>query len=348
MSTHIERGARYSPNYDAGKGGYSSNKGIVATVFGATGFMGRYVVDRLASQGITTIIPYRGADTEPRHLKLMGDLGRVNPVPFDPRVVNSVRDVIRPSHLVINLIGKDYETKHWAGSMIKNYTYDQVHAEIPRMIAQVCAEQGTHQLIHMSSLAARPNALSKLDESKYKGEIAVRANFPDATILKPADVFGEEDRFLNTIASMARDMPRFAMVNNGKQLLQPVFVTDIADAVRALVQNPTAAGQTYNLAGPEVMSRKEITEFVFHIIGRPPQVLDLSPGLLQAFGKVAEQFPKPWFTSDQITQQIQDNIVPDKEENHLPMIMGQTPTKIEHSAYRNLHTYIMGGHFNLE
>lgn len=107
-------------------------------------FLFRYVVDRLASQGITTIIPYRGADTEPRHLKLMGDLGRVNPVPFDPRVVNSVRDVIRPSHLVINLIGKDYETKHWAGSMIKNYTYDQVHAEIPRMIAQVCLLHGFH------------------------------------------------------------------------------------------------------------------------------------------------------------------------------------------------------------
>jgi NADH dehydrogenase (ubiquinone) 1 alpha subcomplex subunit 9 len=222
LSTHVDRSARVSPAYNAGRGGYSSNKGVVATVFGATGFLGRYVVDALASTGITCIIPYRGSDMEPRHLKLMGDLGRVNPIPFDPRVVDSVREVVRPAQLVVNLIGKDFETKHALGSLVKNYTYEQVHAEVPRMLAQVCAEQNVHQLIHVSSLAARPGALSKLDESKLLGEIAVKTNFPAATIIKPANMFGDEDRFLNKIAKMARGLPRIAMVNNGAQRLQPV------------------------------------------------------------------------------------------------------------------------------
>ena len=101
FSKHVQREARVASQYDSGLGGYSSNKGITCTVFGATGFVGRYVVDKLASQGITVIVPYRGDEMEARHLKLMGDLGRVNPVPYDPRVVDSVRDVVRPSQLVV-------------------------------------------------------------------------------------------------------------------------------------------------------------------------------------------------------------------------------------------------------
>jgi dTDP-4-dehydrorhamnose reductase len=225
LSTHIARdGSRVSSQFDAGPGGYSSNKGITATVFGATGFVGRYVVDKLASQGITVIVPFRGDDLQARHLKLMGDLGRVNPVPYDPRVVDSVRTVVRPSQLVVNLIGKDFETKHVFGSLTKNYTYEQVHAEVPRMIAQVCAEQGVGQLIHMSSLAARPGVLSKVEESRLLGELAVRAHFPNATILKPANIFGDEDRFMNQIGRMARALPYFALVNGGKARLQPVYV----------------------------------------------------------------------------------------------------------------------------
>ena len=323
FSKHIARQARVSSQFDSGPGGYSSNKGITATVFGATGFVGRYVVDKLASKGITLIVPYRGDDMEARHLKLMGDLGRVNPVPYDPRVVDSVRDVVRPSQLVVNLIGKDFETKHWAGSLIKNYTYEQVHAEIPRMLAQVCTEQGVEQFIHMSSLAAKPGALSKLDESKHHGEIAVRAHFPEATILKPADIFGDEDRFMNQIARLARALPSFALVNNGAALTQPVYVNDVATALTNLVRHPEAAGATYKLAGPDIMSRKEVTEFVFDVIQRPPTVVDLPTGLLQAVGKFVEQFPGPYFTSDQVLQQLQDNFIDEEagEVNDLEYLL---------------------------
>jgi len=379
FSKHVARDARVLSQFDSGFGGYSSNKGITATVFGATGFVGRYVVDKLASKGITVIVPFRGDDLEARHLKLMGDLGRVNPVPYDPRVVDSVRDVVHPSQLVVNLIGKDFETKHWAGSFVKNYTYEQVHAEIPRMLAQVCAEQGVHQFIHMSSLAARPGSLSELDTSKLNGEIAVRAHFPDATIVKPANIFGDEDRFMNQIARLARALPSFALVNNGTAQVQPVYVNDVAKAVVNMVQSPDAVGATYNLAGPDVLTRKELTEFVFDVIRRPPTVVDLPISLLQGIGKFVEQFPGPYFTADQVVQQLSDNIIEAGEENHLADLLvrldfivflpfhphcgsgsntynrlihfvfscmqGEDPTSIHHASYRFLHQYRLGGHF---
>lgn len=343
FSHHVSRDE--APQHPTGKGGYSSNKGVVATVFGATGFVGRYVVDKLASKGITTIIPYRGDDMEVRHLKLMGDLGRVNPVPYDPRVVDSVRDVVAPANLVINLIGKDFETKHFFGSLTKNYTYEQVHAEIPRMLAEVCAEQEVSQFIHMSSLAARSGAESKIDSAKLQGEIAVRSHFPDATILKPANIFGDEDRFMNTIAQLSRSLPYFGLVNRGHQQVQPVYVNDVAQALVNTVQDANSLGQTYNLAGPEVMTMREVTEFVYHIIGRPPQVVDLPADVLIMIGRLVQQLPNPTFTADHVMQQLTDNVIAQDEENHLPLLLGTDPTAMEYASYRFLHQYQLGGHF---
>merc|ERR1719183_580236 len=136
-----------------GAGGYASNQGKNVTIFGATGFLGRYVTAVLASQGYNIIIPYRGDDSEVRHLKLMGDLGKVGFMPFDARDTESVRAAIKPADIVINLIGKEYETRHVI-PLVTNYTFSQVNMEIPRLIAELSAEEGADRLIHVSALSA--------------------------------------------------------------------------------------------------------------------------------------------------------------------------------------------------
>ena len=133
----------------------STSTGLRATIFGAYGFVGRYVTALLAGGGTQCVIPYRGDDMEWRYLKVSGDLGVVAPVPFSPRNIDSVRRAIEGSDIVINLIGKDYETKHYLPWLI-NYTYHDVNVKIAETIAKVSLEQGVSCLIHQSALAVLP------------------------------------------------------------------------------------------------------------------------------------------------------------------------------------------------
>ena len=184
-------------------GGHNRNadSGQVITVFGASGMLGRYVVNLLGKTGHTCIIPFRGDDHEVRHLQLMGDYGRIQRHPFSPNDDDSMREAIAKSDIVINLIGKYYETTHilpwW-----KNHTYHDVNVRIPRRIAELCKEEGVQRLVHVSALAASETSESIWSRTKFDGETAVRSAFPDATVIRPSIMFGVEDRFLNLMAQM--------------------------------------------------------------------------------------------------------------------------------------------------
>ncbi|KAF2554022.1 hypothetical protein F2Q68_00033393 [Brassica cretica] len=112
-----------------GTGGRSSVSGIVATVFGATGFLGRYLVQQLAKMGSQVLVPFRGSEDNPRHLKLMGDLGQVVPMKFDPRDEDSIKAVMAKANVVINLIGREYETR--------NFSFQEVNHHMAEKLALV-------------------------------------------------------------------------------------------------------------------------------------------------------------------------------------------------------------------
>lgn len=178
-----------------GTGGRSSFNGIVATVFGATGFTGRYVCNRLGKIGTQLIIPYRADHYEAIRLRLCGDLGQVLFQPYNLRDEEAIAKAVRYSNVVINLVGRDWETK--------NFKYDDVHVTGARNIARIAKEAGVKKFIHVSALNAaehpEPHVLpqgSKFLRSKWLGEQAVREEFPEAIIFRPSDVYGQEDRFL--------------------------------------------------------------------------------------------------------------------------------------------------------
>jgi len=178
-----------------GTGGRSSFSGIVATVFGTTGFTGRYVANKLGKIGSQIILPYRCDFYDARHLKLVGDLGQVLFQPFDLRDINSIKKSMKYSNVVINLIGRDWETK--------NFKFDDVHVEGARAIARAARESGVERLIHVSALNATKSPQSyymrkpsNFFPSKLRGEEAVLEEFPNATIFRPSDIYGQEDRFL--------------------------------------------------------------------------------------------------------------------------------------------------------
>ncbi|TYH91029.1 hypothetical protein ES332_A13G089400v1 [Gossypium tomentosum] len=109
-----------------GTGGQSSVSGIIATVFGATGFLGRYLVQQLAKMGSQVLVPFRGSEDNPRHLKLMGDLGQIVPMKYDPRDENSIKAVIAKANVVINLIGREYETRNFNFEEVNHFMADQL------------------------------------------------------------------------------------------------------------------------------------------------------------------------------------------------------------------------------
>ncbi|OMJ10331.1 NADH-ubiquinone oxidoreductase 40 kDa subunit, mitochondrial, partial [Smittium culicis] len=148
----IVRRATREPIISQGPVGRQAWNGQTATVFGCTGFLGRYVVSALATQGTRVIIPYRGISENTRHLKPSGDLGMVIPMEFDIRNRTQVEEVMRHSDVVINLIGRNYETK--------NFTLEMVNIDAPARIAEIAQNVGVARFIHVSSLCADPNSKS--------------------------------------------------------------------------------------------------------------------------------------------------------------------------------------------
>merc|ERR1712000_389277 len=172
-------------------GGRSSLGGHTATVFGANGFLGRYIVNRLARRGNQVVVPYRD-DMGKRHLKVTGDLGRVSFMEFDLRNTQSIEESVRHSDMVFNLIGKNYPTK--------NFSLFDVNVEGVERIAEACAKYDVDRFIHVSSYNADPNSPSEFFRAKAEGERVARQLFPETTIVRPAPCFGFEDNLLHRLA----------------------------------------------------------------------------------------------------------------------------------------------------
>ncbi|RHY29143.1 hypothetical protein DYB32_005397 [Aphanomyces invadans] len=283
---------------------------------------------------------------EVRHLKVNGDLGTVAHVPFSVRDKDSIRAAIAGSNVVINLIGKHYETKHALPWWI-NYTYDDVHVDAARDIAEVCAELNVPRLIHFSSLLAKPNSPSVWAASKYRGEIAVRKAFPNANIVRSATIYGPEDRFLNWYARLGSAIP---LIDNGAARLQPVLfllhhvnVNDVAKALYALVVDTTINGQTFELVGDEEYTTKEIVDYVLDVTQSDPQLLNLPLPVAELIGKAIQNLPEPKFSQDLAVRLSLDDV----KTSSLPGFreLQVEPSKMEKEAFSFLFKYNKGGHF---
>ncbi|KAK2734814.1 NADH-ubiquinone oxidoreductase 40 kDa subunit [Myotisia sp. PD_48] len=249
------------------QGGRSSLGGHTATVFGATGFLGRYIVNRLARQGCTVIVPYREEMTK-RHLKVTGDLGRVVFIEYDLRNTQSIEESVRHSDVVYNLVGRRYPTK--------NFTYEDIHVEGTERIVEAAAKYDVDRYIHVSSYNASLDSPSEFFRTKAQGENAARLIFPEATIVRPAPMFGFEDNLLHKLAGVTN----LFTTNNMQERYWPVHVSNIQDqnaetitdvspqaidvghALERMLLEEWTTGQTFELYGPTNYSTKEISELV--------------------------------------------------------------------------------------
>ncbi|XP_030627624.1 NADH dehydrogenase [ubiquinone] 1 alpha subcomplex subunit 9, mitochondrial isoform X1 [Chanos chanos] len=277
-----------------GKGGRSSSSGIAATVFGATGFLGRYVVNRLGRIGSQIVIPHRCDQYDIMYLRPMGDLGQIIFMEWDARDMDSIRRAIAHSNVVINLVGREWETR--------NYRFEDVFVTIPQQIARATREAGITKFIHVSHLNADIRSPSKYLRNKAVGETAVRDEFPDAIIMKPSECFGREDRFFNHFANMrwfGKAVPLIAM--GKKTVKQPVHVVDVAKAIVNAIKDPDANGKTYALVGPNRYLLHDLVEYVYAVAHRPFVAYPMPRPIYHLIASIFEMNPfEPWTTRDKV------------------------------------------------
>ena len=269
-----------------------------ATVFGGSGFIGRYVVKRLAQCGYAVRVAVRDPGGA-QFLKTMGDVGQIVPLAVSITQEDAVAYAVHGADIVVNLVGVLAESR--------TVRFDAIQAEGAGRIARLAAA-GADRLVHVSAIGADPASPSRYGVTKAAGELAVRQAFPGAAILRPSVVFGPEDQFFNRFAGMARMLP-FMPVIAGDTRLQPVFVEDVADAVLAALTRPDAWGGLYELGGPEVWTFREILAYILAQIDHCRPMIDMPMGLMRAQAAILERFPNPPVTRDQLSMLARDNVV---------------------------------------
>ncbi len=305
----------------------------IATIFGGTGFVGRQIVRELALRGVIVKVATRIPEAA-YFLKPMGSVGQIVPVRCDYSDQAAVAALVKGSDIVINCIGILYEK---GKSM-----FQHAHVDVPVIIASASAKAGVKRLVHISALGIESNT-SKYAKTKLEGEKALLSNFPDATILRPSVIFGEDDNFFNMFAKMAGVLPALPLIGGGKTKFQPVYVGDVADAVVAALETPKSCGQIYQLGGPEILDFKAVYERLFEYTHNPRPLI----GLPFALAKIQAAFmcvlPKPLLTPDQVESLKHDNVVDETAQGLRDL--GVTPTGLDAVLPLYLERYREGGRF---
>ncbi|KAG5648289.1 hypothetical protein DXG03_004859 [Asterophora parasitica] len=311
------------PIVSQGPPGYSAVSGHVATVFGATGFLGRYLVSKLARQGTQVIIPYRDED-EARHFKPMGDLGQIVRMEWDIRNENQIAECLRHSDIVYNLAGRDFETK--------NFDFKSVQVDGAERIAHVAAQEGVSRFVQVSHLNASHDSPSKFYQTKAEGEERVKAKFPTATIVRPGTLFGYEDKLLTNIAVW----PIWWKLNHGETKIRPVHVLDVAQALANLLSIPQVPG-TVNLPGPSTLTYEYLLDLVDSITLRPPSRAPILPkAVALALAKAAQKVWWPALSPDEVVRRYIDDA--DVPGDWASVGLGD-PSEIENHAITYLRRY---------
>ena len=289
-----------------------------ATVFGGTGFIGRYVVKGLAEAGWVVRVAVRHPAAA-LFLKPMGDVGQITPVAANLRDDASVAAAVAGVDSVFNLVGILYQSR--------KQRFAAVHGEGAGRVAAAAAAAGVGRLVHVSAIGANPTSRAAYGRSKAAGEQAVLARFPTATIIRPSIVFGPEDDFFNRFARLAQLLPALPLIGGGKTRFQPVYVGDVAAAMVAANERPDAAGKTYELGGPRIYSFKELLELLLSQIQRERLLLPVPWGIARLQAGFLELLPVPPLTRDQVTLLEVDNVVAPNAAGLADL--GITPTAAE-------------------
>lgn len=279
----------------------------LVTIYGGSGFVGRYIARRMAKQGWRVRVAVRNPN-EAMFVRPYGVVGQVEPVFCNIRDDASVRSVMIGADAVVNCVGT------FDASGKNNFAAVQEVGAI--RIARIAAEEDVGQFVHLSAIGADADSQSEYARTKAAGEAGILAHFPAAVILRPSVIFGPEDAFFNRFASMARSGPVLPVVG-AETRFQPVFVDDVAAAAEAAILGRAAPG-IYELGGPEVATFRELMQQMLGIIHRRCLIINLPFWMARIVASLAGAASflslgiiKAPITRDQVESLKSDNIVSD-------------------------------------
>jgi NADH dehydrogenase len=290
----------------------------LVAVFGGSGFLGRHIVRALARDGWRVRVGVRHPNTA-HFLRPMGRVGQIQIVKANLLKGDDVAEMMREATAVINLVGILFER----GAQ----RFQAVHSEGAEAVARTAAEHGVGRLIHFSALGASAESVSQYARSKAEGEKRVRTAFRRATIMRPSVVFGPEDDFFNRFAALARLSPVLPLIGGGHTRFQPVYAGDVAQATLAALGNSSTESQTFELGGSEVMTLKEVMQFVLRETRRRRLLMNVPFGLAKFEASFLGMLPKPPLTVDQVRLLQSDNVVTEGAPGLAEL--GVTPTTVE-------------------
>ncbi len=296
----------------------------LVTIFGGSGFVGRYIARRMAKEGWRVRVAVRRPN-EALFVRPYGVVGQVEPVACNIRDDASVRAVMRGADAVVNCVG----ILNRSG---KN-TFDAVQAEGAGRIARIAASEGVANLVHVSAIGADAGSDSDYARSKAEGESAVLAAFPSAVILRPSIIFGTEDGFFNRFAGMTRMGPVLPVVG-AETRFQPVYVDDVAQAAVKGALGEAAPG-VYELGGPEVDTFRGLMGRMLKVIQRRRAVVNVPFFVANIMGFAFDAvqavtlglIENKLITRDQVRNLRRDNVVSPGAKGLADL--GITPTAME-------------------
>src|SRR6478736_4411233 len=263
--------------------------GRTVTVFGGTGFLGRRIVRHLRYREFTVRIASRHPDRG--HRQFGSDDPQLQSVEANIHDERSVADALAGAYGVVNAVSLYLERRQ--------ETFHSVHVESAQRVAAQAHRAG-ERLVHVSGIGADAASPSRYIRKRGEGELAVRAAFNDAFLVRPAVMFGPDDAFLTSILNLLRQLPIYPMFGRGLTRLQPAYVEDVAEAVGRIMKRAETPAMIFEFGGPRVYSYEEFLRAVAHQAGIAPRLVPIPFAVWHALTWASEMLPDPLLTRNQV------------------------------------------------
>jgi len=309
-------------------------KNQICTILGGGGFIGRYLVRNLTKKNYRCIISTRKA-FQKGYLKTQATPGAIELIDWKSNNLSELKEAIKNSDVVINLIGILYETR-------KQKFYN-IHSDIPEAISKICSASDVKKFIHVSAIGASETSKSLYQKSKFQGEIKALNNFKNTVIIRPSVVCGTEDNFTNLFSKLSI-LPIIPVVGINYKF-QPILVTDVADAIVQAIETKDNEGKIYEIGGPKVLSFGDMVKSILKTINKKRFVVEMPMSIAKVQSTITDFLPiPPILTKDQCEILSEaDNVV---SNNHLTLKdLNINPTDVEEAMKKWLWRYKDGGQF---
>ena len=310
-----------------------NNQKIIA-IFGAGGFLGKHLMRQLTKLDYRIKVATRNP-FQKGYLKPLGNPGQIELLKTNIFNSEDVKQVLKNCDFVINLVGILYETK--------KQKFNQIHSKFPYLLCNLCNEQGIKNLVHISALGVKEKHNSLYMQSKLEGEKNIQDTFKPSVILRPSVVFGPEDKFFNTFASLAQFSPVLPLVGGGKTKFAPIYVGDVAKAIVKALELNNSEPKIYELGGPENYSFKELMEILLTEIKKKRFLIPIPFGFAKFQSYFLQMLPNPLLTPDQVELLKYHNIV--SGDHPTLKDLGITGTPIQSILSKYIYRFREGGQF---